>query len=314
MRVISAAVVSLALTATIALTGCSDQTSPESGALHDVSYAFADDQLATSSSAGVDIDESSGVFSVGWRQFMVPHDGSSALVGDALAVVFDGSQAGKAPLRTRAGIDIGAVTLRFAGTELGLTKNEGWKKGVFYSLFPRPHRGAMHGPPERPGLEFVGGATYEFKVTGSEAFSARTIAIAAPPSLLNITSHTDGDEADLTSDVVLAWEGGNPTDPITIRVSTRLPDPQGGGPRRRGEGGGPHHGALHIPQGYLVTLEGNPGTYAIPAAEIRALLDEEGGSAFSVMVLQLTESSFEHDGKSFRTLLRNGDRVLLITP
>jgi hypothetical protein len=313
MRALSAASAALVVTAVGVLVGCSDQTSPESEDLQDVSYAFADDQLATSAAAGADIDGSAGVFSIGWREFMLPQDGSSTIVGDALAVVFDGSQGAEAPLRTRAGVDIGTVTLRYADTTSELAKKEGWKKGVFYSLFPHPHHRGLRDLAPSTCLEFVGGATYEFEVTGSEAFSAGTIAITAPPSLLSITSHTDGQQVDLGSDLVLAWEGGQPDGAVAIRVSTRLPDPQAGDPRKCGHGG-PHQGPLTIPQGFVVTLAGNPGTATLPASDIRALLDTEGGSAFSVMVLQLNEGTFEHDGKSFRTLLRNGDRVLLHVP
>lgn len=325
----------LALVIAGLVVGC-DQTPSESnlGAIQDVSYAFADDQLETSKAAGVDVDGTAGVFSIGWRQIIVPEDQTTTLRGDALAIAFDGTQDETAPYRTMSGIDIGTVFLNYGVNHRELAKKEGHRRGTFYSLFPeRPE-------PTEPGLEFVAGGTYEFEVTGSANFSPLKVSLTAPRELLQISSHTNGDQIDPSSDLTVTWTGGSADGGVLVRLRPFfLPPTDGVQARERfmegmkqgfqrhqwwsdeggekgfhhGPGGGHGFGPMRFHRGFLVELDSNPGTYTIPADEIRNVMGLCGTTDIAVMVAQISDTSVDHDSKSYTLLIRNGDMRVLAT-
>jgi hypothetical protein len=314
------------------MVGC-DQTPSDSssGLIQDFSYAFADDQLETSNSAGVDVDGASGVFSIGWRQMIVPEDQTTTLRGDAMAIAFDGTQDETAPFRTLSGIDMGTVYLNYSGNHRELAKKEGHRRGVFYALFPeRPE-------PTEPGLEFVAGGSYEFEMTGSEAFSPLKVSLTAPQELLQISSHTNGDQINPSSDLTVTWTGGSADGGVLVRLRPFFLPPtdgmrardrfmqgiQHGGPKHQwwsnggGEGHGPGRGhgfgPMRFHRGFFIKLDSNPGTYTIPADEIQNVLGLMGTTEIAVTVAQISATSVDHDAKSYKLLVRNGDMRVLAT-
>ncbi len=317
------------------MVGC-DRTPSESspGAIQDVAYAFADDQLETSNASGVNVDGTAGVFSIGWRQIIVPEDQTTTLRGDAMAIAFDGTQDETAPYRTMSGIDIGTVFLNYGGNQRELAKKEGHRRGTFYCLFPeRPE-------PTEPGLEFIAGGSYEFEVTGSTDFSPLKVSLTAPQEILQISSHTNGDQIDPSSDLTVTWTGGSADGGVLVRLRPFfLPPTDGlqardrfregikqGGPRHQwwsdeggekgfhhGPGGGHPFGPIRFHRGFLVTLDSNPGTITIPADEIQKVLGLCGTTEIAVVVSQISSQSIDHDSKSYTLLIRNGDMRVLAT-
>jgi hypothetical protein len=314
------------------LAGC-DQSGPSESneALQDFSYAFADDQLEMSETAGVQVDNASGVFSIGWRQIIVPEDQTTTLRGDAMAIAFDGTQNETAPFRTRSGMDMGSVFLNYGENHRELNKKEGFRRGIFYCLFPeRPE-------PTEPGLEFIPGGSYEFEVSGSESFSPVKVSITAPTALMNITSHANGDRVDGSSDLTITWDGGSADGGILIRLRpffhpmgkgemTRDRFMEGfknGGPRHEmwnghggeGFGGGNnfHRFPMLFARGYSQKLDSNPGTFTIPATDVLSIINLSGASEIAVIVSQMSPTSFQNDGRSYTLLFRNGDMRVLAT-
>jgi hypothetical protein len=323
-------VVALATAGLIA--GC-DQSGPSEAneGLQDFTYAFADDQLEMSKTAGIDVDETAGVFSIGWRQIIVPEDQTTTLRGDAMAIAFDGSQNETAPYRTRSGIDIGSVFLNYGGNRLELNKKEGFRRGIFYSLFPeRPE-------PTEPGLEFIPGGTYEFEVTGSENFSPAKVSITAPTELISISSHVNGDQVDGSSDLTITWTGGSADGGVLIRLRPFF-HPMGKGEMTRdrfmegikngcprhemwngqggegfggGKGKGIHRFPMLFARGYVQKLDSNPGAITVPAADVQSIISLSGTSEIAVIVSQMSPASFDNNGKSYTLHFRNGDMRVL---
>ena len=328
-----ASLLSLAVAGLVA--GCNQTPSDSSpGAIQDATYAFADDQLETSNVSGVNVDGTSGVFSIGWRQIIVPEDQTTVLRGDAMVIAFDGTQDETAPYRTMSGVDIGTVSLSYGGTQRELVKKEGYRRGTFYCLFPeRPQ-------PTEPGLDFIAGGSYEFDVTGSANFSPLKVSLAAPQELLQISSHANGDQIDPSSDLTVTWTGGSADGGVLVRVRPFfLPPTDGlqardrfregikqGGPRHQwwsegngekgfhhGPGGGHPFGPVRFHRGFSVKLDTNPGTYTIPADEIENILGLCGTTEIAVTVSQISASSIDHDSRSYTLLVRNGDMRVLAT-
>jgi hypothetical protein len=329
-RTFLAAVLTLAILGILG--GCKDQTaSPEAASPNQqgFDYAFADDQLSVSASAGIAVDASAGLFSLGWRQIIVPDDQSAVTRGDAMVVAFDGTQPETSPFRTQSGVDIGTVYIHYAGNQIELAKKGGDHRGTFYSLFPlRPKLGET-------GLQFIPGGTYEFEVTGSKNFTPVSVSLTAPQSLLKISSPGNGDGIDVSSELTVSWSGGTPAGSILVRAIPCLPPPEDGGgfqpigmpagdnngarggPGWRGPGGliclggSPHGGPLKLPEGFVEKLDSNPGTFTIPGSALQELIADYGATRVGLSVSQISPSTFEHDGTTYDLLLRNSDQVVL---
>jgi hypothetical protein len=250
-----------------------------------------------------------------------------------MAIAFDGTQDETAPFRSLSGIDMGTVYLNYSGNRREMAKKEGHRRGTFYCLFPeRPE-------PSEPGLEFVAGGSYEFEVTGSDAFSPLKATLTAPQELLQISSHTNGDQIDPSSDLTVTWTGGSADGGVLVRMRPFfLPPADGEKPRDRfmqgikqggpkhewwsnGGGQGPGHGhrgghgfgPMRFHRGFFIKLDSNPGTYTIPADEIQNIVGLMGTTEIAVMVAQISDSSVDHDGKTYKLLVRNGDMRVLAT-
>jgi hypothetical protein len=74
----------------------------------------------------------------------------------------------------------------------------------------------------------------------------------------------------------------------------------------RGEDGD----AFRIDTGFVELLPNNPGRVVIPASAIQQLL--VGASRVSITVSEFSSSKFSHDNGTYRVVMRDGDRRMLI--
>ena len=318
------------------LVGCSPTTQPSAASnvltlQSSVAASIVEDELTIATLGGVPIDSSNGEFSIGWNQFIGPVDQNATKRGDATVVVFNGVITVPRPPLSLAGQDIGSVYLNYGSNHQQFNKIQHPFGGTFYSIFSRLFDDAD------AGVSFIGNSAYEFEVTGSSTFSAVKIAVMSPAERISITSQTNGEHVSRLNDLALTWTGGN-SDNVLVRLTPMVnfgPDgfaPCDSGsemwrpaPRRMGPGGrGPSNDVLpppgmhvegsrmqmRIDTGFVSLLNGNPGQFVISASVLQQVLGN--AAAVSVSVSQLSGSAFMHDGGTYRLVMRDGDRKVLI--
>ncbi|MCB0266176.1 MAG: hypothetical protein KDH98_23740, partial [Calditrichaeota bacterium] len=85
-----------------------------------------------------------------------------------------------------------------------------------------------------------------------------------------------------------------------------------GGPKsRHGHKPGDRPMPHEMPGAVFVTLDNNPGTYTVTAAELQDLLGDAASQHLAVHVSQVVKSTITHDGNPYIAALRTGDRVIL---
>lgn len=292
--------------------------------------------LSQLSKASVVDSTSSGIFSIGWNEFVGPNIIESGTKGEAFAVVHsDTSQSEIRP----SGIDIGTVSVTYGGSSsVVLTKQITPDGGVLYSTF---NRGLEDSQSVQINIPFISNGTYQFDVSGSASFSAGSFIINAPASLLSITSNKDEDTISTSNDLTLTWSGGSQSDSVLIRIVPHLHREQieGRSPHdepsdtvHHGEGpdnDGPH-GRLskvtcdrdsienkmpfnlgsEFKKGIILTVA-NTGTVTISASDLQNLLSGTESTELMVGVTQVIKNNIQHDNKMLKLILRNGTRIIL---
>jgi len=304
------------------LAGCSQSTHPydysnaHSDIQSSVGTSIAIDELTIAHLAGVPVDSSDGVFSIGWNPFVGPADQDSERLGDASVIVFDTLALNAGPRSSHPAEDIGSVYLNYSGNHQEFRKIHHFFGGTFYSFFPR-----WFGNTD-PGVSFEANTSYQFEVTGSSSFSAASVSISSPPALISITSQSNGQQVNADSDLALSWSGGNPVAGVLIRVIPMIdfgPDgfaAYGTGMRMRSDGvppgihdGGPDR-PVRIDTGYTLRLANNAGKAVIPAAVIQELI--YATSALSVTVSEFSTVEFNQDSRKYLIIMRDGDRRMVV--
>lgn len=313
-----ALIIALSLPVVMA-SGCRDVAEPESA--ETTAYLSGGDnsgehqkRMAEMLAAyGIDIDESGGIFGIGWRSRWRPDDVDPKARGRARAIAF-----GEAPEDgRRPGIDMGTVTLSYPDDQVELTKRERPNGGTVYTSSSGPRH-------ENPtSIGFAGGGEYEFGVSGSDEFEAVTLSVTAPSELMSITSHSRGDTVETDEDLVIEWSGGG-DGKVAIAFAALAGErpgkqdrPNGRSGRRGRHGGGPGgpggHGAVHPKPANVLheMIDGNNGEYTLTADRLAELVGDSGATRIAVHVSQLITSDVDHDGETLWAVLHTGDRVML---
>ena len=125
------------------------------------SFQTIESDLALLKGGGIPIDESDGVFSIGWNEVFRPIDDELHIRGMAFAVAF-----GEVNDFYKFGLNMGSVIINYNDHNLELHKKTNDRRGTMYSLFKKPfgHSDQL--------LEYIPGIEYEFQVTGSDAITA----------------------------------------------------------------------------------------------------------------------------------------------
>ena len=309
--------------------GCSDTTGPQTTtatatSLQSVLAALSLDraQLAI---AGVTTGSTKAIFSIGWKKFVGP----SALIADSTGLAYAIALPESVTSMMRpTGIDMGTVTLSYAGTTIELTRHIAPDSGVFYGS-KGGHR-AFWLPQFIP---FIADGVYTFSVTGSGAYPAGTFQITAPSSLVTFTGYANGDTVSVLKDLTLTWTGGSSADSVLIRVVPHLRPDQAEVAEARDELGceGDHHGGKR-PMGHregdfmvggplegmgpeysrgIVVMVPNTGSYTLTAAEIATLLNGTSAGELMIGVSQVVTEKVLHGGGTTSVVLRSGDRLVL---
>jgi len=291
------------------LTMCSDEvTSP----LGDESFLTNDEaidiEITGLASSGVRVEESIGVFSIGWNQWFRPRHEESEIIGEAFAVGFDEPTNPEPPLSPE-GISMGSVYLNCPDIQIELNQKECRHGGIVYSSFSRPFEET--GAP----VNFFPDMPYQFEVTGSEQFDPITFSVTSPPALIAVTSHTKGEWLDPGEDLTITWDGEYEDRGIRIFIT----DHKSPGPPGHGPGHGPGPGPGHRPRprhplpgdGIIVELETNTGEYTVLASELEELLSNSPGNQIMVRVTQVIVTEIDHGGETLLGIVRTGDGVML---
>jgi L-cysteine desulfidase len=61
----------------------------------------------------------------------------------------------------------------------------------------------------------------------------------------------------------------------------------------------------------VVVLVPNTGSFTLPASDLMTLMEGTEATELMVGATQVVAQSAQHDGKSLRILLRNGERIVL---
>lgn len=335
-RIIRKLHVASLLVGMLLLWGCSDrpdlnQPGNESTVTDATASTIENEYLAVED-AGGNLGDAKGIFELGWQELFRPGTDSSMVVGHAMAVGFDSTPV-QCNRRPPMGVDMGSVYLNFGGNHVEFLKLTGRNGGTAYVSSPKPRPGVEPGP----GIGFISSGTYEFEVTGSSAFPAVTTGLLAPPALLNLEGPADGDSINPADDLVVTWQGGYADAAMVLVVMPALP-PMGGPGGGRGPGGGPGHGeggqrgpgngeggpgnigrdgedhpgpGMPPPdstRGIVVRLTTNPGTYTLPAADLRQLIQKSGAKGLRIEVSQLTVNQVDHDGGKIHIVMRDHAR------
>jgi hypothetical protein len=308
--------------------GCSDVSGPASqlseGTLSSTAASIVSQDLAQLSVAGVTNDATKGVFSIGWKKFIGPNVSDAGTIGEAFAVAYSDT----ASTTTRpTGIDIGMVTLSYAGGSNELIKRTARDGRVLYETFSKGMRDSLAA---RVNIPFVAGSVYTFSVTGSSAFPAGTFQITAPTSLLSMTGHSKGDTVSKNADLNIQWNGGSASDSVLLRIvphlrpsqiagwdsaCTRTGKGEKGGPKGHRKGpfaiGGPLEGTGPAFDRGINLMIPNTGSYTFSATDLQTLLAGTDTAEIMIGVTQVIKKSVVHDGGAVTVILRNGDRLVL---
>ena len=294
---------SFALFITVCVSGflfiaCNDVNSPDdrfSAFLENSSFQTIDSDLALLKDGGIPIDESNGVFSIGWNEIFRPFDDVARIRGMAFAVAFGDNNDSR-----KFGLNMGSVLINYNGNQIELHKRSNDERGTMYSLFKRPfgHSDQL--------LEYIADIEYEFQVTGSDVISQFSFSLTSPSALMDITSHEHGNVIDPTQDLTITWEGGNADGKIAVRLMANTRFDKGSRDRKRR---GPRH--PHPDHIIFEILDSNTGEYTFTSAQIQELLSNVDSAHLMVGVSQMDIGEVEHDGKVFHTVMRNGNSVML---
>jgi hypothetical protein len=276
---------------------------------------------------GIPMDSTDGIFSIGWNEFYDPMTNDTITHGHAFAVTFDDvNTQGPRPIKN--GIDIGSVFINYQSNHIELEKIVNPFGGVLYSLFPQPINGN--------DLEFIPNEVYEFEITGSANFGAVNISLTTPSTLMNFTN-SNFDTIDVNNDLLLTWNGGTSANPVAIHILPQMffqPLFQerignfgqvnhgnynsgfGNGPgfRPGGHPGiGPHLLPFPMPihMGIFEVLPDNSGQYTVTAADLQNLLNNTDATGIICHVSQLNAVEVDHEGRTLRAAMRNGDQLML---
>jgi len=201
----------------------SELNSPDQNNLNDQSsFETVNSDLALMKDGGMPLDEAAGVFSIGWNEMFRPFEDSNAVKGMAFAVAFGERETDLSHFR-RFGLDMGTVFINYSGNQIEMQKRFHDRRGVVYSLFKRPF-----GHSENL-LEFIPNIEYQFEVTGSDVFAPIIISLTSPNSLMDITSHNNGQMIDPAQDLTIEWAGGNSEGKIGVRLMPHLRPHRGPG-------------------------------------------------------------------------------------
>jgi len=277
---------------------CNDVNSPEdrfSDFLETSSFQTIESDLALLKDGGIPIDETDGVFSIGWNEIFRPIDDELHIRGMAFAVAF-----GEVNDFHKFGINMGSVFINYGDHQTELHKKTNDKRGTMYSLFKRPfgHSDQL--------LEYIPNIDYEFQVTGSDAITAFSFSLMSPSALMDITSHEHGNVIDPTQDLTITWDGGNADGKVAVRLMAHIrkdKGPRGKGPK------GPHH--PHPDHIIFEILDTNTGEYTFTSAQIQELFSNVDSAHLMVGVSQMDVGEVEHDSKVFHSVMRNGNSVKL---
>jgi len=281
--------------------GCDNVNNPDdrfADFLENSSFQTIESDLALLKDGGIPIDESDGVFSIGWNEVFRPIDDESLIRGMAFAVAF-----GEANDFYKFGINMGSVIINYGDHNVELHKKTNDRRGTMYSLFKRPfgHSDQL--------LEYIPGIDYEFQVTGSDAITPFSFSLTSPSALMDITSHLHGNVIDPTQDLTITWDGGNADGKVAVRLMAHIrPDkgPRGKGPKGPRPPRHPHPD--HI---IFKVIDTNTGEFTFTSALIQELLSKDDSAYLMVGVSQMYIDEVEHDGKVFHTVMRNGNSVKL---
>jgi hypothetical protein len=316
MKLVSKAHIALVLLFSfVLLWGCSDRpesTQPSAdNASTDATAATIENEYLSIQDAGGDLGNAKGIFELGWQELFNPRTRTAITVGNAMAVGFD-STPDLGHRRPPAGVDMGSLYLNYGDTRLQMQKLTGPRGGTMYVSAPPPRPAT----PPAPGIAFVANGSYTFEVTGSEAFTAVTANLTAPPALLNITSPVEGDSMDMSGDLVITWQGGYANAGVLVTVMPGFPPPgrpEGG----RGPGGGPGPGGNGVgivgpgmpppdsTKGIVLRLTDNPGTCTVSAAALQQLIQKSGAKSVICSVSQMAIHELDHDGGKIHLTVRD---------
>ena len=264
--------------------------------------AVQDDVQQLDDGGIVPLDSAYGVFSIGWNQFITPDQQEETTGSHAFAVAYDELSA--IGIRRKAGgVDLGDVSISYAGNSIALSEKATRMGGFIYSLFNHPRNTTAQ------EIEFVGGETYQMIISGSDNFTPLTVALTAPSSAISVDSPANGDTVDAAQDLVINWSGGTTDDPVLLKIVAH--DRPGGPKGRHGHKPGDRPMPHEMPGAVFVTLDNNPGTYTVTAAELQDLLGDAASQHLAVHVSQVVKSTITHDGNPYIAALRTGDRVIL---
>ena len=291
----------------LVIAGCkSDVNSPEglnAEALELYKFETVESDLALLKGGGMPLPEGDAVFSIGWNEIFRPFDDDSHIKGMAFAVAFGDTNIGFTNF-PRLGLDMGTINIGYAGNQIQMHKMFHPRRGTAYSLFNRPFGGSD------VLLEYVPSTAYTFDISGSENFTATTITLLSPASLINITSHNHSDLIDPQQNLTITWDGGNSEGKIALRIMAHFNPQHSGGMK------GKHHPGIHPPgprpgRAVVVILDSNPGQYTVTAEQIQNLISELGADKIVIDVSQFDLGEIEHEGKVLHTAMRNGTSVML---
>jgi hypothetical protein len=264
--------------------------------LENSSFQTIESDLALLKDGGIPIDESDGVFSIGWNEIFRPIDDELQIRGMAFAVAF-----GEVNDFYKFGLNMGSVIINYGDHNLELHKKTNDRRGTMYSLFKKPfgHSDQL--------LEYIPNIEYEFQVTGSDAITAFSFSLMSPSALMDITSHEHGNVIDPSQDLTITWDGGNADGKVAVRLMAHIrPDK---GPRGKGPKGPRHPHPDHI---IFEILDTNTGEYTFTSTQIQELMSSVDSAYLMVGVSQMDMGEVEHDGKVFHTVMRNGNSVKLV--
>jgi len=338
-----------ALVAAITVTGCMEtMTQPMSSSdnllISSASVAAItaiNNELSLVSAEGVNVDSTTAVFTINWREFFNASNATATLVGRAFAV-------GPTSGRMHGGADMGSVYLNYSGNHVELQKRTDRQGGVAYSTFEGRCDSAAY-----TNVGFNPGAAYQFEATGATGFSAVKVSMTAPGALLTFKGPVNGDTVSSSANLTFSWSGGNAQGSILLTImaghvqpgvqagphpdSLRRPGGsggpgQGGGRREMGPrgaegadswdvtdgfrfGDGPDVGDPNLPidssRAIIISLTNNPGSYTVTAAQLQALISKTGAKELDCMVSLLTSATTPHDAGSIKVMIGNDDQLHL---